>query len=255
MDFSRYTVFILIFTLTSLISCKSDDSSDGVDDPRAENLKALGRSAEDILSDDIYSSLIVELVYTSAYPPKQETIDRFRNLLNERINKPGGITFVENVISIPLDASYSLEEIKDIEEEYRSLYTTDDRIALYIFFANAKAESDTPTIKTLGTAYRNTSMVIYEKTLQLVSESQNIDLGLLESATLHHEFGHILALVNLTNDDIHQDHEDLANPNHCRVEECLMFYASNFARNIKSLGFVPDFDPLCIADLQAKGGK
>jgi hypothetical protein len=241
--------------LTLVFSCKSDDSNDDVADPRAENLKILGSSAEDILSDDVYTSMIVELVYTTSYPPKQETIDRFRDLLDERINKPGGITFIENVISIPQDASYDLDEIKDIEEEYRTEYTTDNTIALYIFFSNAKAESDTPTLKTLGTAYRNTSVVIYEKTLHLVSESQNIDLELLEGSTLHHEFGHILALVDLTNDDIHQDHEDLANPNHCRVEECLMYYASNFARNIKRLGFVPDFDPLCIADLQAKGGK
>jgi len=199
--------------------------------------------------------MVVELVYTTSYPPKQETIDRFRDLLNERINKPGGIVFFENVITIPQESSYSLEEIKEIEEQYRMKYTTDDKIALYIFFSNAKAESDTPTIKTLGTAYRNTSMVIYEKTLHQVSESQNVDLELLEGSTLHHEFGHILALVDLTNDDIHQNHEDLANPNHCRVEECLMYYASNFARNIKRIGTVPDFDPLCIADLQAKGGK
>jgi hypothetical protein len=177
------------------------------------------------------------------------------NLLNERINKPGGITFIENVITLPIVSSYSLDKIKEIEEEYRSEYTTDDTIVLYIFFSNAEAESDTPIVKTLGTAYRNTSMVIYEKTLHLVSESQNIDLEILEGSTLHHEFGHILALVNLTNDDIHQDHEDQANANHCRVEECLMYYTSNFARNIKRLGIVPDFDPLCIADLQAKGGK
>ena len=167
--------------------------------------------------------MIVEFVYTAAYPPKQETIDRFRDLLNDRINKPGGITFVENVISIPLESSYSLDEIKDIEEEYRTVYTNDDTIALYIFFSNAEAESDTPTIKTLGTAYLNTSMVIYEKTLHLVSNSQNIDLELLEGATLHHEFGHVLALVDLTDDDIHQNHEDTANANHCRVEECLMY--------------------------------
>ncbi len=255
MAFSRHTFFILFFTFITLFSCKSDDSNNGVVDPRAENLKSLGTSAEDILSDDVYTSMIVELVYTSAYPPKQETIDRFRNLLNDRIYKPGGITFVENVISIPLEESYSLDEIKAIEEEYRSEYTTENTIALYIFFSNAEAESDSPAIKTLGTAYRNTSLVVYEKTLQLVSENQNIDLELLEGSTLHHEFGHILALVDLTNDDIHQDHEDMANPNHCNVEDCLMYYASNFARNIKRLGVVPDFDPLCIADLQAKGGK
>ena len=193
MAFSRYTFFILFFTLTTIFSCKSDDNDGNVDDPRAENLKLLGRSAEDILSDDIYTSMIVEFVYTSSYPPKQATIDRFRDLLNERINKPGGITFVENVITIPLESSYSIEEIKDIEEEYRTKYTTDDTIALYIFFSNAEAESDTPNIKTLGTAYRNTSLVIYEKTLHLVSESHNVDLELLEGSTLHHEFGHILS--------------------------------------------------------------
>jgi len=254
MKFLSY-IFIVLVLSSSLFSCKSDDSEDIINDPRAENLKSLGASAEDILSDDIYNSMTVEFVYTSAYPPKQETLNGFRNLLNQRINKPGGINFVENVISIPLESSYTLDEIKEIENEYRTIYTTGDNIALYVFFSNAKFQGDTPSSVTLGTAYLNTSLVVYEKTLQDVSNSQNLDLGILEAATLHHEFGHILALVNLKNDDIHQQHEDLANNNHCFVEDCLMYFASNTTRSLKRLNAIPVFDPLCIEDLQAKGGK
>ena len=255
MKFPRYIFIILVLSFTTLLSCKSDDSDEVIDDPKAENLKPLGTSAEDILSDDIYNSMTVEFVYTTAYPPKQETLDGFRDLLNQRVNKPGGIPIVENIISIPLEASYSLDEIKNIENKYRNIYTSGDNIALYIFFSNAKAQSDTQSSVTLGTAYLNTSLVVYEKTLQDISNSHNIDLELLEAATLHHEFGHILSLVNLTNDDIHQQHEDLANNNHCFVEECLMYYASNITRTLKRLNAVPVFDPLCIEDLQAKGGK
>jgi predicted Zn-dependent protease len=154
-----------------------------------------------------------------------------------------------------LESSYSLDEIREIENEYRNIYTTDDNIALYIFFSNAKAQGESQSSVTLGTAYLNTSLVVYEKTLQDISKSQNLDLELLEAATVHHEFGHILALVDLTNDDIHQQHEDLAHLNHCFVEECLMYFSSNTIRSLKRLGSIPVFDPLCIEDLQAKGGK
>ncbi|MBV1924555.1 MAG: membrane metalloprotease [Flavobacteriaceae bacterium] len=248
---------VLVFTLSILLlSCKSDDSGDSAIDPHAENLKVLGASAEDILSDDIYKNINIEIAYATGFRPKDETLTLFRTLLENRLNKPGNIHFIETEITTPLDSSLTLDEIKNLESTHRTEYTSGNDIAVYIYFANGNSSNDTSTSVTLGTAYRNTSIVIFEKTLLELQISQGSDLLVLEATTTQHEFGHILGLVNLSDDDIHPtNHEDTAHPNHCVVENCLMYFESTNFRSLRGKTSVPEFDALCIADLQAKGGK
>ncbi|MEM7087622.1 MAG: membrane metalloprotease [Bacteroidota bacterium] len=258
-------ILLLFFVLLTISSCKSDDEQEEtVVDPKAENLKALGTSAEDILSADVYKTLTVELVYSEVYKPTQESLDNFKAFILERVNKPSGVNFVERQIAPQPNDPFDIDEIREIEDRVRTRYTEGDNIALYVFFSNGSSTNDTPTTVTLGTAYRNTSVVIYERTLQVITENDPILLPLIESTTLHHEFGHILGLTNILDDDIHTQHEDTNNANHCFVEECLMYFeAINVTRsamntmlnNLRGRMEVPVFDPLCLGDLQAKGGK
>ena len=242
----------LLFIFLVVIACKKDDEGDNSNDPKAENLKALGVSAEDLLSADTYKSLTVEFVYSPAYRPSQQAFDQFRTFLNERVNKPSGISIIETVIDDQTGAPFTIEEIRAIEEEERTKYTVGDEIAVYIYFASGNSQGDTNTSVTLGTAYRNTSIVIYEKTLQDITSSDPSLLPDLESTTLQHEFGHILGLVNIQSDDP-------AHLKHCIVEDCLMYFEATNTRSLleflRSRRATPGLDPLCIADLQAKGGK
>lgn len=255
-------IFLLLFSVLTLFSCKKDEGIP-MNDPKAENLKALGTSAEDILSLDNYDKLTVEFVYANGFRPNDSTFQVFRELIEARVNKPGGINIFETVIPPPQNAPYTSTEIREIESQNRTKYTEGNTIAVYVFFANGKASTDTNTSVTLGTAYQNTSIVVYEQTLKdLAAPTQNYteNLIFLESNTLHHEFGHILGMVNIQGDDIHPTgHEDPAHSKHCVVENCLMYFESNNPLRIieraQSRGEVPQFDPLCIADLQAKGGK
>ena len=248
--FSKFLLLLSILTIVA--SCKKDDDS-AMADETALNRLSLGESAEDLLSDDIYKSLVVEIVYSAQFRPEQETIDNFRQFLNSRLNKSGGIQLVETVISPPEGKPYTTEEIRTIEQNNRTKYTNDDQIAVYIFFANGNAASDTNSTVTLGTAYRNTSIVVYQETLQ----NLQVDRFLLEATTLQHEFGHLLGLVNIQNDDIHTDHEDPNSNKHCVVEDCLMYFESTIPSTIPDPmeSDIPQLDALCIADLQAKGGK
>jgi len=253
-------LFLLLFTIMAIHSCKKDDSPvEEMIDPLAENKKALGESAEEILSDDIYTSLTIELAYSEDYKPTQETIDNFRAFLMARVSKPQGIIFVETVVPEQPNDPFTIEEIREIEDRIRTKYTEGDNIAVYVFFSNGSSTNDTQTTVTLGSAYRNTSIVIYERTIKVITESDPIILPLLETTTLNHEFGHILSLTNILGDDIHQMHEDQAHLKHCFVEECLMYFdavnvtRARLERLIRRME-VPEFDPLCIADLQAKGG-
>jgi len=252
-------ILSILIVFLAFTSCKSDDNDGAITDPKAENRKGLGTSAEDLLSADIYSSLTVELVYSNAFRPSQEAINNLRSFIEQRVNKPGGIVFVETQINDQQGAPFTIQEIRDIEDANRTRYTVGDDIAVYIYFSNGKSQNDTNTSVTLGTAYQNTSMVIYEKTLQDLTSSNPNDLPLLESTTLQHEFGHIFGLVNLQNDDIHTNHEDPAHNKHCIVENCLMYFeasnTSSLREFLNSRSSVPVLDPLCIEDLQAKGGK
>jgi len=253
MHFRPIRLFSILFLFVFIAGCQQDDSEDP-NDTRAENLKALGLSAEDLLSSDIYKKLVVEFVYSDGFRPKTETLQSFRNFLNRRLNKPGGITFVETVIDPPAGEPYTISEIRNIESEVRTRYTTDDQIAVYVFFANGNADSDTETTVTLGTAYQNTSIVIYQETLQSLDQ----DLFLLEATTLRHEFGHILGLINIQGDDIHPEgHIDFENNKHCLVETCLMYYQVTIPSTIPNpnKGDIPLLDELCLEDLRAKGGK
>ena len=255
------SILFLIISILLLSSCKKDDESPA-NDPRAENLKALGVSAEDLLSADKYDKLTVEFVYPNGFRPNEATIDAFRALLAARINKPAGINIFETVITPPQNAPFTTAEIKEIEAQNRTKYTQGNTIAVYVFFANGNASTDTDTSVTLGTAYQNTSIVVYEHTLQVLAENtQNYteNLVFLETNTIEHEFGHILGLVNIQGDDIHPTgHEDPAHSKHCVVESCLMYFESNnplrIMERMQTRSEVPQFDSLCIADLQAKGG-
>jgi len=253
---SNFKILIFIFSFLILFSCsKDDDSDDIINDPRAENIKALGTSAEDLLSDDIYDKLMVEFAYTAGFRPLQETIDTFRQFLEQRLNKPGSIIFVETEIITPLVETQSISDIRDIEADQRTKYTDGDTIAVFVYFSHANSENDTETSKTLGTAYYNTSLVVFEQTLLDLASLPVFDLFILEATTFQHEFGHLLGLVNLVDDDIHENHEDNVHSNHCIVEECLMYFESNNSNSFKNKISVPVLDPLCIEDLQAKGGK
>ena len=262
---------ILFLSFLLVLGCKTDDSDSGTqsNDPKAENQKQLGTSAEDLLTAILYENLTIELTYSEGFRPQQQSLNNLRSFLETRLNKPGGIVFVENVIEPQTGAPYDSNEIRSIENNNRSLFTIDDTIRMYVYFANGASVNDEGDRVTLGTAYLNTSIVVYEKTIQDVAATNlNFNLVDLETTTLEHEFGHILGLVNIQNDDIHNStntvHEDPNSNRHCVIENCLMYFQTStttiplmktFFRGMQNQKAVPNLDPLCIADLQAKGGK
>ncbi|MFT7626482.1 MAG: hypothetical protein ACI9OS_000116 [Ulvibacter sp.] len=252
-------IVLILFSFLLIESCKKDDDSEVIVDFKAENRKSLGLSAEDILSSNNYSKITVEFVYFGLYRPTDLTISNFRDFLSARLNKPGGIIISETRIPEAEGSPFTTQELIAIEDENRTVYTSGDTIAVYVFFANGVSSNDTDTRVTLGTAYLNTSIVLYEKTLQtLAASNPSLELSTIETTTLQHEFGHILGLVNLLDDDIHANHMDTGHPKHCIIEDCLMYFESNNRSQVlerfSGRVAIPELDPLCIADLQAKGG-
>ena len=259
----RYLALIAILVVSS---CKSDDSSgDNADDGGpivgADNKLPLGESAADLLSADSFTALEVELVSIEGFNPRAETVTNLRTFLEERLNKPGGVNIIERSISSIGDAPFSTAEIIEIEDQVRTSFNNGTTISVFVLFTDGVSVNDTQFNKTLGTAYRNTSVVIYEPTIREFSNdpTEPSRVG-LESTTLTHEICHLLGLVNLGT-PLTSDHEDPLNGRHCVVEDCLMFFQTEvqggipkMSKNMTASQTTP-LDPLCLADLEANGGK
>lgn len=258
----RKLLFLISF-LTVVYSCSNDEPIDNQNPTvinKAINRQTTGSSANDLLSDDKFTSMVIELVYVEGYAPEPATETNFLNLLQQRTYKPGGIRVEKRSIPSPGKDVYTIEDIAQIERDNRQYYNTDDTIAVWAYFSDGKSDSDSSEERTvvLGTAYWNTSFVIYEKTVQSLSGGPfQPSQSLLESTVIFHEFGHIFGLVNLGS-PMQTDHEDLEHPKHCTVDTCLMYWATESAigvSDVANMSAPPDFDAQCIADLQANGGK
>lgn len=241
-----------------MTGCSPEDSDSGTGVDKSANLKALGTSANELLMDSEYKSIKIEMVYVTGYEPSQKTIDNLKNFLKQRTHKPDGITIVKRAVSSSGKAPFEINEIAEIERQERLSYNAGDEIAVFIYFADGSNESDTSSKVVLGSAFRNTSMVIYGKTIQNIADRMNApDKSIVESTVVNHEFGHLFGLVNLGT-TLQGAHEDEVSQGHCEVSGCLMNANVEFGWGLIDMintNAIPQLDDTCILDLQANGGK
>ena len=278
----KISLLLLLF-LGFLLGCSGDDngSSQAPDGSNpSQNLLAVGASAEDILSNNTFNNLLIEVAHVEGFRPTDDAMLAFETYLRDR-------TFKENIeiqylsLPSPNQEDLTIQEVANLEDQNRTAFNNGDTLAIYIYFADAPDEDDDidSGLVTLGSVYRNTSMVIYEETVRaLALNSFLVSVADVESATLNHEFGHLFGLVNLGTPAIN-DHEDFerdengdpildgnGNPNgnnHCIVEGCLMRAELEFGIGIMGMlesmaakgQAIPELDAECILDLQSNGGR
>ena len=258
----KYKYALLIFLISVLsVSCTSDADEDNNREPgidKTANLQGLGDSAADLLSDVDFTSMNIEIVYVNGYQPSEAALAKFKNFLEERTFKPDGINISLRAVSSSGKAPFSIEEIVEIEKETRTIYNAGDEIAVYIYVADGSSEKDEENKFTLGSAFRNTSMVIFGKTIEDFASRPNAPSESdIEAAVLNHEFGHLFGLVDIGTEP-QSDHADEDNEGHCNVEDCLLRASIEFGSGIIDEiegGRVPGLGADCIRDLQAAGGR
>ena len=242
-----------VFVLSCFFGCKKD--SDFTNNPDADELhnKSVGASANDLLSAGKYKSLKIEVQYMTGYAPDAAALNHLQNILNSYLNKPAGFSIVTKEISASSSSVLSIDQVRSIEEQNRTVFTSGDQLGVYFLYTNGKFSD----VNVLGAAYRNTSMVIFGKTIHDNSGGLGqVSRTKLESTVLDHEFGHILGLVDIGS-PMQTNHKDAAHGNHCNNTNCLMYYASETTDILGVLltGNIPPFDANCINDMKANGGK
>lgn len=227
--------------------------------------QAAGAAAHDLLSADKYQSILIEIQAMQGFAPTARTQTALQDFITARVNKPGGVSLiVDPPIPAQNKGAYSLNDVGMLEAANRQNYTSGTRLVAYFLFLDGASTEDEAQSgrKILAYAYQNTSMAVFEKTIQSLSGSLpgQASQATVETTVVEHEFGHLLGLVNLSpGTPIQSPHQDTAHGNHCSVTNCLMYYSVNTSDVVANLlsfgGNPPVLDPQCLADLRANGGK
>ncbi len=245
-------IFLILLVLTG---CSKDANDE--DSKNTGNNLSLGMSANDLLSEDKFTSMQVEVLYTPNAEPTAATLQEVKAFLEEHTYKSNGISVSSRMID-PIDREvFSISEVKKIETEHRSTFNAGDEISVLILFVDGKSENQKNNKLVLGTAYKNTSMVIFSSTTSQLAESTGISQDEIEATTIKHEFGHLFGLVD-NGSPAQSEHEDAESKSHCNVEGCIMVAAIEFgsgALKMMEKKAVTGFDASCRKDLQANGGR
>lgn len=262
-QFKIVKVFFFTILLIALGGCSDEEgsgsSNNGTGSNQNLNDRVTGESANELLSDNQFTNLVIEAVYIDGFRPEPSSLTNLTNFLSERLNKPGGIRLVERNIPAQTFDNYSIEEVRQIEDANRTEFSSGNTIAVFVLFTDQASENDMNNRVVLGTAYRNTSLVMFQSTIENFSGGINQPSRVnVETSVYNHEFAHIMGLVNLGSTP-QSDHEDANNARHCNVAGCLMQAQIEGGNIFDMMGLmgsgVPQLDAQCIADLRANGGR
>ncbi len=217
-----------------------------------KNNKIVGASASELLTAH-KPSIVLEIQYMPGYRLRGSTIQNLVTFIQTYLNKPGGIQIIEKQVPAVAKKFLTIEDIARIENENRKVYNTSRQVAVYILVTDGTGND----VDALGTSYRNTSIALFGKTINLFSNGYSLTIkSKLESSTIEHEFGHLLGLVNLPQPG-QGDNENFSQKGHCSNPACLMYYKSRsneIAGYLKGANVLA-LDANCKHILKRNGGK
>ncbi len=216
----RYALSLLIILFLFLAACDSGTVTDTDENEFSFNHEINpGQSATEFLTDDDFDQLIVQVQYMQGYEPTQEGLSNLEVFLNERLNKTSITIMTPEEIPASGQSSYTADEVRDLERDHRSQFSSENRIAAYFIILDGEFEN----ADVLGIAHFNTSMALFGPKFDEVSSGiGSPSKEDVETIVLRHEFGHILGLVN-NGIDMQENHQDTENGRHCVNDECLMY--------------------------------
>jgi len=247
---ARLSRFLLLISFVVVAGCSKSDVAAGA---TSENKKAVGASANDLLSATKYISIRLDIQYMPGYQPDAASVNNLVAFVDLLCNKPGGITVTQTPIPSGGKTMYSDADVRAIENANRTVYTSGTILGVNFIYLDGNYTTE----NVLGFAYYNTSMALFGR--KLFTSSGGLgqpSRTKLESTIMEHEMGHLLGLVNLGS-PMQTAHEDAAHGKHCINSTCLMYYQAQITDIMGPLmtGTIPVLDANCRADLRGNGGK
>lgn len=249
----KVKLIVLTVLTFSFISCtKAVAVEEDVADHNFHKQK-VGASARQLLSDEKYKKLKIEMHYMTGFEPDSTAVQNLKAFLFDHLHKPAGIEITIKEIKPVKDTVLSIDEIAAIENAHRTQFTNGSTITIYLLYTNGYYTKE----NMLGYAYRNTSAVLFAKNiLDNANNPRKLNRTHMETMVLQHELGHLLGLVN-SGTPLQSNHKDDANGKHCSNKLCLMYYMADTEEptNLIIKKQLPQLDEACLNDLIANGGR
>ncbi len=199
--------------------------------------EVLGDFAKYYLQDSKYTKIIMEIDYVDGYAPSPQALSCLKSTINQYCDKQN---VQDEKNGFPSSkSSYSEEDIRELEVEHRNYQRSGNTITLYILYLNGKyAENE----DVLGLAFGPSSIAIFKERIYEIDipwwASSFIDHSDYEKSVVVHEFGHLIALVNIGYES-EKNHES-SYEHHCVHEECVMYHA---VETVSILNLITREDP------------
>jgi len=264
---SKGTIIPLLFmVLLSPAGCSGDsgNGSEPIPDAVALDIPALYSRVDTI------SVLVIYEPDAEPFTGSAQPGTTYWSVLRSNIASLFEGRTIEPDIYVPSD----LSEMERISDQGQETWTADDIIALArtvwdgnlsdfavefpVFFLNGYFENEEGTnYQIIGVSIIGTPVIAVFKDVVLSSSSMTQVSRFVEQATLVHEFGHVMGLVN-NGVPMTSDHLDPEHPRHCTNERCVMFWQNEgasdmmlFVQQMIDEGSVIMFGNECLEDTRS----
>ncbi|GIW73193.1 MAG: hypothetical protein KatS3mg102_2735 [Planctomycetota bacterium] len=214
----------------------------------------VGKAGAELLGAWPRTHLLVEIDVqqdgsSADWSPSAEALAKLGTRLGERLFKPGGITILQPSTFAASDRSWTEDEVRATAFAQRNLHSRGNTAVLHLLVL---AGEFAPNEAVIGLTFASTHIALFEERLR--DASSPLTLETAEAATLVHEAGHVLGLVNLTA-GMCVPHEDPDSRGHDIERDCVMHREISVRRVPLGGGPTDAFDPNCRCDLAQAGGR
>src|SRR5437588_319719 len=115
---------IVLFCFLALVSfhCKKTKEIIDAIDPNSLHDRAVGASANELLSANKFTSLKVEMQYMTGFAPDANAVTHLQNFLATYLNKPAGISIVTKEIGVSSNTTLNADDVHAIEKTNRTAF-------------------------------------------------------------------------------------------------------------------------------------
>jgi len=255
----------LLIVLSLLAGCSGSGSGSASPESSqdAGGKNALSLNIATLFSTD--SSITVHVAYEPGAVPFTGTMQNgvpYWSIFESNIDA----LFLGRAVQPDVEVPMTLGEMTEIPEQGRASWTLEEILALagqeynisqtsvtadfFIFFLNGHYNDQD---KVIGISIGGTSVIAVFKDVLLNSGLTTFTETFIEQATLVHEFGHSVGLVD-NGIPMLVNHEDPDHPHHCTNNECVMYWENdnvsivNFIEKIRNSSSSVIFGQECLDD-------
>jgi hypothetical protein len=121
-------IFTLLIILIGFYGCTNNPqgSGGGGDEFNYDHQQNAGLSANDLLSGESFSELIVEIDYMPGQAPNTRALDSLKSFLEQRLNKTSVTILEPTQIPTGDKNSYSAADVREIEAQQRNNFSEEN---------------------------------------------------------------------------------------------------------------------------------